>query len=294
MLAEVFPIGNDLSHPNRESARGDTVKWAWDRDIDSVLFPIPRFDTVLAMLMVNKYLAEMLPESVRHEFDAILPRVQSHLTEPDQKEIVAHWSRNVRFVASHFALKGAPLAAEVRAAIFNGFTQGRQVEVTYKSLSGKEQVLPLSLHGIVYKPPNVYALATAFNYSDVRAYSLHRMENAKVLATPQNGIGAFDIDSVIAEGGLAIAEGEPCKVTIKVHDKSLIRFFRENRMGDDQTVEVIDEETGAVSATVQPSRVFIGWLASLGPAAEVLEPAHVRQELAEFLHAAASRYVSHT
>jgi len=61
-------------------------------------------------------------------------------------------------------------------------------------------------------------------------------------------------------------------------------------MADDQQIVLNEKSPARVSATIQSSRVFISWLASLGAGAEVVEPAHIRAEVAAFLKTAAERY----
>ncbi|MFA7488088.1 MAG: WYL domain-containing protein, partial [Lysobacteraceae bacterium] len=68
--------------------------------------------------------------------------------------------------------------------------------------------------------------------------------------------------------------------------------LEERRLSKDQRIEPNgdDADTAIVRATVRESERMVWWLRSHGPAVEVLEPAALRQRLAEDFAALAACY----
>jgi predicted DNA-binding transcriptional regulator YafY len=287
-LASVFPIGN-------RGRVGEAMGWFWPKDAYGVTFPLPSVESLLSLFLVDRYLLKMTPPFMQRELNFIVPRIDNLVKMPSDRGILEQWNRFVRFIPSHFQTESPTVATEVYEAAFEAFSSRKQLSVTYRSVAvgADEKVIPLSVHGLVYKPPVLYLVATAYRYTDVRAYALHRVTAAEVLPDAVTAMPDFSLDEFIAKGGLSITEGAPTKIVLSARE-GLIRYLQEAPLSKDQVITLRDEadgtEVATVEATITPSRAFTNWLLSVAPYVQVVEPFELREEIRTLLHKAVVAY----
>jgi predicted DNA-binding transcriptional regulator YafY len=289
-LSTIFPISS-------RGRPGEALAWFWSKDAHGVTFPLPSMESLLSIFLVNKYLWKMVPPFMSKELDFIVPRIENLVKMPADKQLLAKWNRSVRFVPAHFQTESPVVNPSVQEAAFTAFSKEKQLSITYASVSNpaEEKTFPVSVYGIVYKPPVVYLVATAYQYKDVRTYALHRISQAEVLSEAATVDPAFSLDSYIEKGGLSIAEGALTKIVLRAHE-GLVRYLQETPLSKDQVVTIEatapNKQTATVSASVLLSKTFTNWLLSVSPFVEVLEPATLRAEVHGLLATAVGHYQS--
>ncbi|MFV8836528.1 helix-turn-helix transcriptional regulator [Aquisalimonas sp. APHAB1-3] len=101
---------------------------------------------------------------------------------------------------------------------------------------------------------------------------------------------SFDLARYVDEGGLNFRLGnEPLALELLLEEQTAFHL-RETPLSQDQMTQ--DERDGRVrlTATVSDTAQVRWWLLGLGANVEVVNPPHLRDEIAQALRQAASRY----
>lgn len=190
----------------------------------------------------------------------------------------------------------AEIAHEVLAATFDAIAQDRMLDFRYESRSGRpspDRVTPL---GLVAKDGTVYLVGVTGLSDAPRHYALHRMAEAEVSFKPAQARGEFDLATHIHETHQFshVLEDAPSLLGLKlrVHRDALFHF-RERRLHESQVIAPSEDGIWSiVTATIPKTLVLRPFLASMGPAIEVLEPADVREELAAWARGMSGHYAA--
>lgn len=280
---------NDLSRyypicSNEQKPQG----WCWMPNAD--LTDLPRMDpaTALAFRLARLHLAPLLPATLLARFDPYLKAADRALGDSD---LTYRWADKVRIVPNGLALLPPTSDAEVMATVGEALLRECCFTARYRNRDDVErafqQVHPLAL---VLRGSVLYLLATLDDYADVRQLRVHRFLSAELLLDqPRRLPENFDLDTYIRTGGFEYPEGEPIPL-VALFQRGAARHLEETPLSDDQ--RIVDEDDGRVrlTATVNDTPLLRWWLLGFGSGVEVLEPAALRQEMAETARRMVWRY----
>ena len=150
--------------------------------------------------------------------------------------------------------------------------------------------MALRLHplGLVQRGPVTYLVATAFTYTDVRLYAVHRITGANVQAEPAHRPDGFSLDDYIAQGALQFGDGRTIRLKARV-SPWLADILTETPLTADQRLERAGEEF-RLTATITDSWQLRWWILSQGQGITVLEPEALRKEIGGELRKCLANY----
>ena len=270
LLSEHYPIHGDEARPQR---------WCWARD--AIITDLPGMDplTALAFRLARMHLAPVLPATLLAQFDPYLQAADRALGDHN---LTYRWADKVRLIPNGLALLPPADDAGVMATVGEALLRECCFTARYRNRDEAERkferVHPLAL---VLRGPALYLLATLDDYEDVRQLRVHRFLSAELLLDqPRRLPDNFDLDAYIRTGGFEYPEGEPIPL-VALFERGAARHLQETPLSADQ--QIVDEDDGRVrlSATVNDTALLRWWLLGFGSGVEVLEPATLREEMAE-------------
>lgn len=278
-LSRYYPLCNNEKKPQG---------WCWMRD--AAITDLPSMDsaTALAFRLASLHLAPLLPATLLAKFDPYLKAADRALGDSD---LTYRWADKVRMIPNGLALRPPADNAEIMATVSEALLRECCFAARYRNQAGEErgfqQVHPLAL---VLRGTVLYLLATLDDYEDVRQLRVHRFLSAELLPEqPRRLPENFDLDTYIRTGGFEYPEGEPIQL-VALFQHGAARHLYETPLSDDQ--RLVDEDDGRVrlTATVSDTSLLRWWLLGFGAGVEVLEPAALREEMADTARRMVWRY----
>lgn len=280
---------NSLSihFPLMSDEDGPAHSWYWDRNARLDIPNISVADAI-SIKMVEDYLTPLLPA-------AILEGLRSRFAQAEQKleslndNPLTRWTDRIRTVLPGQPLQSPVIAPGVLETVQTALIHTRQLKAVYRSRNGtpdKEMLLhPLAL---VQRGPVSYLVATAFEYTDIRLYALHRFGSAVAQQEAALLPDDFDIDAYIRDGGLNFGSGKPLALKLRIDDALKVTLM-ETPLSHDMVITP-DGDRYIVTATVQDTWQLKWWIHSQASQAEALEPSSLREEIKAELQAALAQY----
>lgn len=242
----------------------------------------------LSLQVLQSTFGDAASRAIERQLDAA-----EHLT---QEQLRTRRLRNrVRIVPDGIGRLRARIPSEVLASSMDALAGDQQLSVEYLSAGGKSSSLVLHPLGLVAKDGTIYLLAVKGLEDRPFHYPLQRVRSASVRPLPAQGRADFHLDEYIrATHQLSHPlepQSEPQKVRLKVDPKWLYHF-EERPLSGNQTIERAAEpgQRPIVTAVIPVSILLKPFIMSYGPGIEVLEPASLRQEVAQWLTEAAATY----
>jgi len=280
-LSKTFPITSDHRNP---------AGWKWADDCDLFDLPVMDVSAALTLRLVEQHLIDMLPGSCVDTIRPYIRRAHALLDEAADQG-VGEWPKRVARISRQQKLIPPAVDAEVMDAVFQAVLEGRQLAIQYQRL-GDSNPADRVLHplGLVFDEGVIYLVATAWDYTDVRQFALHRMIGAEILDQPANRIAGFSLERYIAEGNFSFPQSDR-EIRLKMRVGAWLgKFLEENRLSLDQQISS-DGNEWLVEASVQDTAQLRWWILGLGTQAEVLEPIHLRREIGETIEELYHAYV---
>jgi len=279
-LSTIFPLYcNDSGKP---------YGWRW-ADNASMDLPGLTVADALSLKLVEASLQPLLPPSITA---ALMPRfreAEKKLAALETANVNARWTHKVRSVCPGLTLAKAFVEPSVLEAVQESLLFNEQVEIDYLAGNGKE-TSSLILHplALVTRGPATYLVASAFDYTDVRRYAMHRIVSAKRLHLEAVRPQDFNIDAYLRAGGMQFGEGLPIQLEARVSE-SLALILRETPLAENQ---LLSEESGRfrLEATCLDSWQLRWWVLSQANQIEIVHPVELREEILASLKAAVALY----
>ncbi len=270
-LSAHFPlVCDDRDHP---------YGWSWSRHAQARSLPGMDTPTALTFCMAETYLRDMLPASVVELMQPHFRQARETL-EAAGNGLLA-WEDKVRILPRHPPLLPPEVDPERMARVYEGLLRGRRLEVRYRPRSGEERAYYLSPQGLALRDAVIYLVASHRDYDDVVMFALHRFTAVTLTDEPARHLAGFDLDAWIARGGFDAHENDAPVGLVARFDADVGRHLLETPLSERQTVREAGDGRLEVTAPVKDTHQLRWWLRAFGPQVEVLEPAHLRREMAE-------------
>lgn len=192
--------------------------------------------------------------------------------------------------AGHVHLPLAHTFAPDRMTIIDrALDQNRCVRIRYRgtrdAAASWRLVEPVELRVSALQP---YLVAYDRDGGRFKSYKLVRISQVQMLTEPARSRARYDGNKEFAHSR-GIWSGPTHEVVVRVH-KAVARFVREWPLHRDQRVDDTPAGDVIVHARVAGLEESLRWVLSWGKLAEVLQPAELRQRLADELESAVALY----
>jgi len=281
-LSDFFPIVSD--------ERSKPFGWSWSTD--GAVFDIPGMDShaALAFHLADLHLHGLLPAPLAANLKPWFERARKLLDEL-RAGGVKTWAHKVCAVQPVLARKPPHVDLSVHDAVHEALFREKRLHLVYCKRGETDckeyDATPL---GLVTRDAMAYLVCTLRDYTDVVQIALHRIREAEVLDTPAPPPKGWSLEAYVTSGAFGFLRGNgPVKLAVRL-DAYVAVSLQEAPLSADQTVEKDGPDHVLLRATVPDTTELRSWLLGLGAMGEVLEPASLRDEIAQTAARMAARY----
>lgn len=266
-LQEVFGLQcNDASIP---------YGWRWGSA--PVELPGVTLAEALSLQIVEETLKPLLPGSVLRTVKPRFEQAKAKLAALAEQNPAAAWADKVMSVPPTLPMLPPVVDEELLDLVQTALLNNEQIEVVYLGLSNEPKELRLHPLGLVVRGAVTYLVATAFDYTDVRLYALHRFQSAGRTYETVNRPKGFKLSQYVDEGALQFGKGQALKLVAMI-DESLARHLTETPLSANQKIKPLDGRFELRSSVVD-SWQLQWWLMSQAGAIMVIAPIGLKQRI---------------
>ncbi len=280
LLSTLFPL--DCEEDQKP------YRWRWLEGRDAAL-PGVTIAEALSLTLVEEYLRPLLPRSIWRVLQPRFEAARQKLDATSASNRVGSWVHKVRSVIPTLPLIPPVIDEQVLEALEAALIADRQIKVSYKA-GGSEEPKDLILNplSLIQRGPVTYLVATAFRYSDIRLYAVHRISMAEMNGEPSIRPETYSVDAYIESGAMEFGDGGTIKLAAKVSE-NLAKALRETAVSADMSL--VERPDGWVlTATLADSWQLRWWILSQASDIEVLQPTGLRREIRNVLHETLNQY----
>ncbi|MDI1232448.1 MAG: WYL domain-containing protein [Methylobacter sp.] len=277
-LSEIFPI--ELNDKNPQD-----YGWRW---IKGANLDIPGMSVseALAMRLVETHLKQLLPVALLDGLQSVFNLAQTKLdkVEKQNNNHAKDWLNKVRVVPPAQPLLPPRVTQEIQDGLYQALLENRQITANYQPMSS-DQPKEYLLHplGLIMRGAVSYLVASAWDYTEVQLYALHRFSKVEILDAAAKAPEGFNLDKAIASGLADFAnQGEPISLEIRC-DEWVAAYLAETPLSADQQTEPEADGWVRLTATVNDTWQLHWWLMGQGAGVEVCAPVALRDEIKEAL-----------
>jgi predicted DNA-binding transcriptional regulator YafY len=278
---DIRALEDELGVPVFQAGRG---RYGIDRKF---FLPPLRLSVPEAIVL---FLASRLIARWSDQYDAAVVSAFTKLADALPQPIARHVAATMLTVGEHDT--DEPFSRSF-AAVARGWAEGRVVEIDYDpgSAPGKRT----RVHPYFLEPDaalrSVYLIGFDEPAGAMRTYKVERIRSATLTTDRYEIPDDFDPDAWLANSwGIWSSEGTPT-VRVRVRfDASVAHRVREAIWHRSQVITELDDGGLELAVTVAGIVEIQPWILSWGGAAEVLEPAELREAVATTVRRAAERY----
>lgn len=243
----------------------------------------------LTLKLVEQYLTPLLPTTMLSSLAVHFDHAERLLDAMAEANPTARWTEKIRSVTPSQPFVSPAVDAAVLSDLQSALLHDRQIEVSYcKPGAGAPTSLTLHPLALLQRGPVTYLVATAFTYTDVRLYALHRIKAIRPLDAPAQRPVDFDLEDYVRQGGANFGSGQQIRLRLRVHP-DLANNLTEAPLTADMTLERSEDGIFA-EATLPDTWQLHWWLLSQAERLEVLEPIELREGIRARLAAALAHY----
>ena len=261
--------------------------WRWPSG-GSIELPALTLAEALSLKIVESALRPLFPGAVLRILKTRFDEASAKLQALKPQNRTARWADKVRTVAPALPMCAPEIDADALDALQNALLSDHQIEVLYKNSDHKHVELRLHPLALVNRGHLNYLVATAFEYTDVRLYALHRFTAVKELHERCLRPVDFDIDTYLSEGGLQFGARSAITLEMRV-SPSLADYLRESPLNEDQKIETGDG-FAVISVVIPDTWQLRWWILSQGAEIQILSPADLRADVISALTQSLKNY----
>ena len=266
--------------------------WRWADGAATDLHALSS-EEATSLAMIEQAALAQLPQAVLQTLEPRFELARAKLQALSEHRASA-LAANYRFVSNGWPLQAPVVDTPILQTVQKALAAQEQVLVHYQNAPQlqaavfQEQAMPAgpqTLHplGLINRGPVTYLLATSGHYSDPRLYALHRMQDAQLTYQTARRPQGFELDHWIAQH-MQFGSGQ--SVHLRAHvSTALAGMLRETPLAPDQQLhrQPDSDFPFTLQATVQDSMQLQWWILSQSADLEILQPAALRQRIAERL-----------
>jgi predicted DNA-binding transcriptional regulator YafY len=279
-LSAVFPLHSE----DEESPR-----WRWMEGADGLMAPAHDAFSALTWALMEEHLEPLLPIALRQEARPQFVSARKYLEQAPSAR-ARRWKQRVRVIPRAFSLRPPEVPETVLEPVYQALFEGKQLDITYRSRgSGKTSTWRTHPQAMVMREGVIYLLMTIEPYSDLRHIVAHRIRSVSVIDEPVSEPEGFDLDDYIQSGAFSYVETGPVELVIRLQAYAAEHIL-ESPISADQSHRTLSDGRIEIAASTIDTLQLRWWLTGFGDALEVVEPADLRQAMAEQAKAVAAMY----
>ena len=187
----------------------DKVGWSWREKSDLISLPNISPTVALSFKLVEFFLNEMLPSSVKKSLGPYFKQSKKLLKSQEKKNNLSSWASKVRIVPRTQPLLPAEVNPQTLHTVYQALLEEKQISAQYKRRDGeiyRYGVLhPLRL---VFRHNVIYLVATIKDYSDLKQFALHRFKKCQLIEKNLTKLDGFNLDNYIATGAFDYTDSD--------------------------------------------------------------------------------------
>ena len=281
-LTEAFPLVCD----------DRTKPFGWSFMEGSDVFDVPGMDhhAALAFHLADLHLKGLMPAPLKSILKPWFDRADKLLAELPRGGVKS-WSHKVCVVPPAMPRRAPAVDPVVQDAVHEALFREKRLHVVYTRRGEKKaKEYDASPLGLVVRDAVVYLVCTLRDYHDPMLLVLHRIREAEVLDQPVTPPDGWDLQAYVASGAFGfLRSDQPVELAVRL-DACAAVSFDEAPLAKNQKLTPEPDGRVLLTATVPDTTELRTWLLGLGPLGEVLEPASLRDELAQTTARMAARY----
>ncbi|MBQ2070758.1 MAG: WYL domain-containing protein [Oscillospiraceae bacterium] len=245
-----------------EKVGRDRYYWVPDRR-----FSVPELKIMIDALQAATFVTEKKTAELAEKVAAL---GGSHMGQILQENIVhfntrKHTNESIYYSVSE--LEQALLAK--RQASFHYFDLNENHERVYRKEQKLYVVDPAAL---VFLNDNYYLVCWSTEHERIVSYRVDRMEHVSMLDSPSCPAAQIPEEEVAAftKQTFSMFGGEPVTVTLRFANELMGAVY--DKFGEDTPMRRVDEDSCAVTVTVQVSPTFWGWVFQFRGEMQIVEP----------------------
>ena len=261
--------------------KGMPYGWHWMKGEYADLPGLSVSDAV-SLRLVEDLLRPLLPTAVLESLERRFEQSKSKLAELGDNNPNARWANKVRYVSPSLPFMPPHVDSSVVETVHEALLAEWQIDVEYRKASS-EATNQVRLHplALIQRGQITYLAATAYDYSDVRLYAVHRIAKAEILKDPVVLQAGFTLDEYLTSGAMEFGSVKLIKFEAWVAD-GLAKILRETPLCSGQ--ELIESESGYVlRATVSDSWQLTWWILSQAENIQVIMPMALKNSISKHL-----------
>lgn len=240
-------------------------------------------EQALALQTLKRFSSRQIPSLVSESLSSLFETAENRLTlsHSDSERRYRKWVDKVEVESGAFALQHPAIDSNTFSTVSRALFFEQKLEVVYRVRSKADQETSKIIHplGLVEVGGVIYLVAAMVGYPKPAMYRLDRVISATML--PE--IFTYPREFSLAE---YVKHQRQFDFMVEGAIKLELRFLDgagnhliESPLSDDQVAEYVGSEL-RVRGTVLLSKRLRWWLRAFGPNVEVLEPATLREEMA--------------
>lgn len=269
-----------LAFPLTLDSRSKPYGWSWQKDAPAFDLPGLGNNEALTLMLVEQYLKQLLPASTLDVLAPYFKAARLHLAALPKARHMLAWPDKVRAVAPAQPLLPPKIDPEIQRIVSDALLANRQLNISYRPRGKRATEYRIHPLALVQRGPLLYLHVRMFDYEDSRILAMHRLTSAEMLSEPTQYPPDFNLDTEIAQGRFGFGNGTHIRLKAKFHGDSGFHL-QETSLSKDQAIEELPEEGIIVTATVADTPQLAWWLLAMGNGVEVLEPAGLREKIAD-------------
>ncbi len=150
----------------------------------------------------------------------------------------------------------------------------------------------VSPYQLLINDGNYYLLAFDDHFKDMRTYRIDRMKDVRVIEEPREGEDAFlEMDmETYTKRVFSMFDGKEERISIRFINPLLDTAIERFGTSGDVLYSPADERHFVVSAKVEISDLFFGWLCGFGKKVKIISPDHIAEKYKAYLDKISSMY----
>ena len=256
--------------------------FAWYISKDKMIFSEHMEPAIAATwVLIQQYVHHLLPPAGRDKLKPVIDSARNWLKNNSRKG--SGWSQKVIYIPRGMPLKPAVVHPNVFDTVQKALFLDRQLEIHYK-----DQEKPMEVHPRAFVDRGVvsYMIASCWEYTDFRLFSMHRINRIRLLDKPINRL-PFSLEEYLPV--LDLPHGREINLKARFYNHAGYHLT-ETPLTSEQVIKDLGEGCHEVQARVRDTSELRWWLQAFGANVEVLAPKDLRKDIGETLAQAAARY----
>lgn len=165
--------------------------------------------TALTFLLVDKYLATMLPPATRESLRVYITNAEKILHKFSSSNL-GNWPQKIKVAPRNFRLQPPDFQPQILETVFEAVLAEKKLTLGYRrrneqAIKTYSDINPL---GLVFVDHLIYLVSTVGNYTDPLQFLLHRMTSATILPQSVMTPDRFSLQGYLDQGEFSYPTGE--------------------------------------------------------------------------------------